>query len=179
MFDHRRKVADTLLALALLSISAVRPVRVHAQTADTAAEGSIPTVVIEDGTVAAAVVRAAVGAQRRLDKPTCARVLDDFRDGAGRTLRSVLDDIALPVTAAMTRVIFRDGRDLPTCRQSMVIAFTGPGSRVVFVCGNRFGSFSRDATERLIIHELLHTLGLGERPPTPTEIDLAVSRRCS
>jgi hypothetical protein len=29
-----------------------------------------------------------------------------------------------------------------------------------------------------VIHETLHTLGLGENPPSSAEIDSAVARRC-
>jgi len=30
----------------------------------------------------------------------------------------------------------------------------------------------------MVIHEVLHTLGLGENPPTSTEITLRVEGRC-
>jgi hypothetical protein len=49
---------------------------------------------------------------------------------------------------------------------------------VVFVCGNRFGELERLRAQRVVIHEMLHTLGLGERPPASGYIDRAVARRC-
>ena len=35
-----------------------------------------------------------------------------------------------------------------------------------------------DFAESLVIHELLHTLGLGENPPTSAEITRRVEARC-
>jgi hypothetical protein len=34
------------------------------------------------------------------------------------------------------------------------------------------------AAEFIVIHELLHTLGLGENPPTPQDITRRVKARC-
>jgi hypothetical protein len=79
---------------------------------------------------------------------------------------------------SLSRAIFRDGHEHATCRTSPAAAFTGPGSRVVFVCGNRFGTIGRERAELVMIHELLHTLGLGEQPPTSGEINRIVARRC-
>jgi chorismate mutase len=55
-----------------------------------------------------------------------------------------------------------------------------PGSRVVAVCGRRFTnpSLSHEAREMIIIHELLHALGLGENPPTIEAITRQVTERC-
>jgi hypothetical protein len=36
----------------------------------------------------------------------------------------------------------------------------------------------RDMAEIYVIHEMLHTLGLGENPPTSLEITQQVKRRC-
>ena len=55
------------------------------------------------------------------------------------------------------------------------------GSRVVEVCGAVFARQSvQDAQsgEVLIIHELLHSLGLGENPPSSAEISRGVLARC-
>jgi len=133
---------------------------------------------IRDGELAAAIDRAVRGARRRLQRAECARVFDDFSDGDGRSLSGVLAAMAGPRADPASRAIFRDGREHVTCRTSPVAAFTGPGSRVVFVCGNRFGRIGRERAELIIVHELLHTLGLTEQPPTPGEIDRVVARRC-
>ena len=77
------------------------------------------------------------------------------------------------------RIIFRDGREHRDCTKRAIVAFTSPGSRVVFVCSQRFARLARDRAEQVIIHELLHTLGLPEGPPTSAAIDRAVASRCS
>ncbi len=62
------------------------------------------------------------------------------------------------------------------------MAFTVPGSRVIYVCGREFRSAverSRALADAVIIHELLHSLGLGENPPTPKVITDAVLARCA
>jgi hypothetical protein len=63
-----------------------------------------------------------------------------------------------------------------------VLAFTSPGSQVVYYCGDRF---IRNLTRRglsalatTIIHEELHSLGLGENPPSAEEIGRRVEARC-
>lgn len=133
---------------------------------------------VRDGELAAAITRAARGARRRLASEDCLRMLVDFSDANGRSLSDVLSSLALSPVASLSRIIFRDGREATTCRSMPVAAFTGAGSRVVFVCGNRFAKLGRDEAERVVLHELLHTLGLGERPPTPAQIDRQVDRRC-
>jgi hypothetical protein len=58
---------------------------------------------------------------------------------------------------------------------------TTPGSRAVFVCTNRFTDFAKRSpveAEAIVIHELLHTLGLGENPPSSDEITEAVLEAC-
>lgn len=133
---------------------------------------------VRDGTVAAAIDRAVQGARRRLSRESCERVLSDFTSSDSRSPHEVMASLGLTSADALSRIIFRDGRDATACRTGRIAAFTGAGSRVVFVCGARFQTFSRDVAERVVIHELLHTLGLSERPPTPTAIDRAVERRC-
>jgi hypothetical protein len=61
------------------------------------------------------------------------------------------------------------------------LAYTARGSRVVFVCGPRFLKHrAKDPsyTEFIVIHELLHTLGLGENPPHSLEITARVNAVC-
>ncbi|GEM_PF-1477859 len=141
------------------------------------ADQATGTLAIKDGELAATVHRAIRGASRRLEQPSCARVLDEFRTEAGRPLSDVLSSLALSAPGSLSQIIFRDGRDATACRAG-IAAFTGPGSRVVFVCGGRFARLGRSRSEQVVIHEMLHTLGLGERPPLPGEIDRAIARRC-
>ena len=122
---------------------------------------------IRDGQLAAAIDRAVRGARRRLQRAECARVFDNFRDGNGRSLSDVLATMALSRTEPASRAIFRDGRANVRCRTSPAAAFTGPGSRVVFVCGNRFGTIGRERAELIIIHELLTHSGSGSSRRRP------------
>jgi hypothetical protein len=55
------------------------------------------------------------------------------------------------------------------------------GDDVVYVCPARFRELAqRDAlmAEAVVIHEMLHTLGLGENPPSSREITSRVMHRC-
>lgn len=154
------------------------PVAAAASSSIVRADGmTVDVSTIADGAVAAAVERAARGARRRLADAECLGLLDDFRDASQRPLREVANATLASPDAVLTRAIFRDGRDATICRTGTA-AFTGPGSRVVFVCGARFAALDRTAAELVMIHEMLHTLGLGERPPTTREIDRQVARRC-
>jgi hypothetical protein len=66
------------------------------------------------------------------------------------------------------------------CR-SANLAVTRPGNRVVFVCGARFQKeMSRNSrnAEAIVIHELLHSLGLGENPPSSDHITARVRAQC-
>lgn len=117
-----------------------------------------------------------------LTKPGCQEVLTDFRDGEGRTLRANLDEMGVTPSAYLAWVYFTPGGSRNRCDNSRVLASTSPGSRVVFICGTQFQSVQvQDSrySAYTLIHEMLHTLGLGENPPTPREITGRVMARCS
>ena len=78
-------------------------------------------------------------------------------------------------------LVFMDGETNPRCREEGVMAFTATASRVIYVCGPAFRrGASRDVTivRATVIHELLHSLGLGENPPTAKHITDRVNRLC-
>jgi hypothetical protein len=56
----------------------------------------------------------------------------------------------------------------------------GAGGRIVRACPalGWLASTERDRAEAVVIHEVLHTLGLQENPPTSEQITAAVERRC-
>jgi hypothetical protein len=142
-----------------------------------------PRVHIADNAVQHLVRRSAIGAKIRLERQECQRVLEDFRDGEGRPLLERLQPATLTAAAYLfDRVWFVDGGDTPQCRRDPhVAAFTSPGHQVVRICTARFGRSFEDQTvaaEMIIIHEMLHTLGLGENPPTSQEITEQVRKRC-
>ena len=61
------------------------------------------------------------------------------------------------------------------------LAVTEPGSRVVFICPTAFVeavSGKPEQAEATLIHEMLHSLGLGENPPRSRDITERVLFRC-
>ena len=78
-------------------------------------------------------------------------------------------------------LFFYDGSSQPRCASGDNLGGTQPGSRVIYVCALQFFEADRrDAflTEAFIIHETLHSLGLGENPPASLEITRRVMQRC-
>lgn len=128
-----------------------------------------------------AVHAALLGARRRLEKPPCRRLFLEFRDESGQVLQAQLDAVGHSPTAHLAHLFFYDGEGKPACRDRGVLAATSPHSSVVLVCSASFGhAFKRNRrlAEAILIHELLHTLGLGENPPTSREITDRVLKAC-
>lgn len=137
---------------------------------------------VPDNEAAQALQRALLGADRRLTEPTCREVLTDFGDSAGRTLKEVLDASGASARTYLRWIVFSDGRDPGACRSKETLAVTVPGSRVVFICPHQFVEAVRgnpEEAEAALIHEMLHSLGLGENPPSSREITKRVLSRCS
>jgi len=129
---------------------------------------------------AAAVERAREGAARRLEDAECRRVLSDFHDAQGRTIEANLDKWER-VPAEYLRILpFVDGFGESLCSRGRVMLVSTPNVPRVIVCPG-FARVQRDqpgVAESLVIHEVLHTLGLGENPPTSAEITQRVETRC-
>ena len=128
-----------------------------------------------------ALERVRTAAARRLQEPECLRVLDDFRDGLGRPLRLSLDRWGMSAAEYLAIIPFLDGSSLGACRWRGAEMVSSPGVPRVYVCG-RFAVTQireRPRAEFLLIHEMLHTLGLGEDPPSSLEITQRVKGRCS
>jgi hypothetical protein len=126
------------------------------------------------------VERAIDGAKQRLTRPECQHVFTDFQDRSGNSLLANLVATGKTPGDYLDELWFVDGTDARPCqRANFVAAFTSPGDRVVYVCASRFGlQVAQDHAELVIIHELLHSLGLGENPPTSGQITAQVARRC-
>jgi hypothetical protein len=138
---------------------------------------------IEDTLTAAAVRSALEGAAQRLDDPACHAVFSaaELTGRDGRPLHDRLAELSPDGPSYLGLLLFVDGRATPSCRPPSTLAYTEPGSRVVFVCGRRFReAWQRSAAfaEAAIIHEALHTLGLGENPPSPSAITATVQSFC-
>jgi hypothetical protein len=127
--------------------------------------------------------RVMAGARRRLAEPECQALFTDFADRNGRTLAAVLQASGWTPVEYLDLLVFVDANISADCRGARIrIAVTAPGSRVIHVCSRRFVAYfmqDTSAGEILLIHELLHTLGLGENPPSSDEITDRVNARCA
>jgi hypothetical protein len=153
---------------------------IPAETADT--ESAPFRVRLQDVEAAHAVERALHGADARLAEPACREVLGDFLDTAGESLRTRMEAQGVSERAYLRRIVFAEDRHTHACRSKDTLAATSPGSRVVFVCPTAFAravSANPEHAEATLIHEMLHTLGLGENPPSSQEITARVLARCA
>lgn len=135
---------------------------------------------IDKPALARAVTEALQGAARRLQSPECGAIFGDFKDAAGRVLQANLDALARSGPEYLALVGFYDGQGHGTCLRSRTVAITAPGSRAVWICPQFAVEQRRDRglAEALLVHEVLHTLGLAENPPSTFEITHRVVARC-
>jgi len=145
-------------------------------------DDSRPRMSVSAGMAQIMVYKAIEGARRRLADDGCRRILDDFVDGTGASLADHLEARSLTPSEHLSQIWFVDGTGEVPCDDSLTAAFTTQGGRVVFICAARFAS-AQDALcgpagEIIVIHEFLHTLGLGENPPTSNQITQRVWQRC-
>jgi hypothetical protein len=128
-----------------------------------------------------AVERAILDASRRLASASCQKVFADFVDTSGKPLQASLDALGETAQGYLGRVLFYDGSSQTLCSTGMILGGTTRGSRIVYVCASQFsdraGRSASDA-DAFVIHEMLHTLGLGENPPAPSRITAQVMQRC-
>jgi hypothetical protein len=140
-----------------------------------------PKVQIRDPVTRDATRRALEDAAKWLDGPNCARLFSEFRDETGRPLLERLLQLRSTPADYLRLVYFHDGERQPACQRHGILAFTEVGSRVVYVCGRDFARAWSKAPREIVatlIHEMLHSLGLGENPPTPRDISDRVQRLC-
>jgi len=148
------------------------------------AEGPHPRLRFPTTHVRVLVDRAIDGAKRQLADPECQRVFTDFQDRNGNSLLANLLASGKTPQEYLDEMWFIDASDARPCqRGELLVAYTSPGHRVVYVCGSRFVHpiyrLNQRLAELLIIHEMLHSLGLGENPPTTHQITKQVVRRCN
>jgi hypothetical protein len=127
-----------------------------------------------------AVALALGSAARQLGHPECQALLDEFKGASGQPLRAGLESLGLSAADYIGGGVFFYDAPERACGTANV-AVTQPGSRAVFVCGARFArEMKRNSrhAEALLIHEMLHSLGLGENPPSSDEITARVRARC-
>jgi hypothetical protein len=155
---------------------------VVARTDDTQRSTEWPRVVLTDPVTLEAVRNTLERATKWLGDSRCQALFTDFRDAHNLPLDRRLTDLGVSAKRYLKFVVFRDATESDYCEQYRPLAFTQRGSRVVFVCGRDFVKAWKQAPRRataVVIHEMLHTLGLGENPPADWEITQQVLRRCA
>ena len=129
-----------------------------------------------------ALAKASALAESKLQASACREIFSGFRDSRGRPLAEALEAAGSDgIGYLRRRLVFYNGYGRAACATRDTIAFTSPGSAVVFVCSQQFVEKThRDPglAAVLLIHEELHSLGLGENPPSSKEITARVIARC-
>jgi hypothetical protein len=129
-----------------------------------------------------AVRRAVLSVGRRLADQQCRLVFSEFNSTAlGQPLGEVLESWGRTPEEHLAGLIFKDGSGKPTCASPDILAFTHVSSDTIYICAPQFSrAVERDPSfaEIVLIHELLHTVGLGENPPSSREITARVTERC-
>lgn len=171
----RLRVSGTWAALAWFAAGVAGQERADASPGKAAA--IVSRVRIADDRTGAYVRRALTNARAHLSDPVCRQLFSEFADLSGRPLQSALDALHESPEEHLETLFFYDGSGLPDCRPA-VAAATTPGSHVVPICAARFVRVPWPDGEVTLIHEMLHTLGLGENPPTSIEISRRVRMRC-
>jgi hypothetical protein len=150
--------------------------------ADSASAGPVPALLgaPSGGSLAMYVSGTARSVMAKLKRPECLAVLSDFRDGQDHLLKENLEDLRMTAPEFFASLTFVDGSHGDFCGRN-VLAVTSPGNHVIAICTPAFTRF-RFENPRLaasvLIHEMLHALGLGENPPSSLDITRQVRRRC-
>jgi hypothetical protein len=118
------------------------------------------------------------GARERLARTECEAVLADFRDRAGRRLDDVLRAKGRTAPEQLDLLELESGFGHPECESRAVMAYTRVSSSVVSICLRQFRERGPLQQEAALIHEMLHSLGLGENPPESVAITSRVLDRC-
>lgn len=117
----------------------------------------------------------------KLEQPACREIFGEFKDATGRPLDRALEETGRDAAALLRGLEFVDGSSSFACRDRRTLAWTNPGSRTIRLCGLEFADAAHSHpqfTANMLIHESLHSLGLGENPPSSLEITERVARKC-
>ena len=123
--------------------------------------------------------RARQKARERLGDSQCQAVLTDFRSLNGQGLDDVLRMSNRTAQEQFDLLVLKGGLGRPLCERGVSLAFTQVGSSAVSICVQRFMLLPPREQEAVLIHEMLHSLGLGEGPPESVAITAQVLKRCS
>jgi hypothetical protein len=121
---------------------------------------------------------ARLGARERLGRPECQAVLADFRAVTGQRLDEALRASGRTAPEQLDLLVLQSGLGRPGCDRGATMAFTQIRSSFVSICLRPFTLLPREEQEAVLIHEMLHSLGLGENPPESVAITAQVLKRC-
>jgi len=122
---------------------------------------------------------ARVRARERLGRPECQAVLADFESVNGGRLDLVLRSTGRTAQEQLDLLVLQSGMGRPLCDHGAALAYTQVASPVVSVCLRGFTLLRPPEQDAVLIHEMLHSLGLGENPPESTAITSQVLKRCA
>jgi hypothetical protein len=117
-------------------------------------------------------------ARERLGRPECLAVLTDFKTVTGQRLDEVLRASGRTAQEQLDLLVFESGLGRSLCDRRVSVAFTQIHSPVVAICLRPFTLLRRAEQDAVLIHEMLHSLGLGENPPESVAITAQVLKRC-
>lgn len=133
-----------------------------------------------DPVLARAVNAVVPRAAEKLRNERCQQVLSEFRDGNGKTLKENLEARGESPSGYLQWLIFVNAAEEGFCVRESRVAATNPGDRIIRLCSPFRTVALSDPSHaaNLVIHEELHSLGLGENPPSSSEITRRVIERC-
>ena len=140
-----------------------------------------PRVHLSNALGRAAVLSSLEGASNWLRDVRCQGIFSEFRDLDEGPLVDRLTGLGVGGSAFLRMLFFHEGTDTRQCQSGRIEAFTSAGSRVIFICGREFERLWQANNLRaraIVIHEALHSLGLGENPPSSQEITRSVLTAC-
>ena len=119
-------------------------------------------------------------AAKKLQNTRCQQLLSEYRDGNGRTLQENLEARGETASGYLRWLIFVNAAEDGFCVRETRVAATNPGDRIIRLCSPFRAIALSDPSHaaNLVIHEELHSLGLGENPPSSSEITRKVVERC-
>ena len=176
-----RVIARALLACVAVHCSYGRAAATQCEEGEAGAALPAFRIYIGDARVGSAAIQAVGLASERLATPACRGLLSEFTDDVGRPLADKLTTLRMSAEVYLRVIVLLDGSRLRPCLGTRALAFTTPGSRVVYLCGTSFATtLQHSPTEATttIIHELLHSLGLRENPPSSEAVSRHVRQRC-
>jgi hypothetical protein len=167
------------VAVALIA-SAIPPNTVGAQEDPSFTVHPLGYIRVDDAETAAHLRHAILGALEWVRRSECRAVLSDFHDPSGRSISEVLSRRGQSLEEHIQTLFFEDGRHLRGCRRRQWYAATSPGSHFIYVCPAKFHELLGRPlqTRAVVLHEVLHSLGVGEDPPSSYEITKGVLARC-